>query len=199
MIIDTHTLLIIFHIFGVAIGAGAAFMSDVIFLSSVKDRVFTEAEVRILKLMSTMVWIGLGILIISGGFLWATSSYDLLSSSKFLAKMTIVLILTLNGLLFHNMHLPAIALREDKPILESARFVARIPLLVASGALSVVSWMSALVLGVLGSLPFSYFEIMSVYFLAVFVATAIGFAVERDLITVGRKRHNKEEDTKLDR
>lgn len=187
MIIDTHTILVILHLFGVAIGAGAAFMSDVIFMSAIRDRVLSKTEIRILKLMSVMVWIGLAILIISGGLLWATSSHDLLGSSKFLTKMTIVFILTVNGLIFHWLHLPEITLREDKHMLKNKRFTSRIPLLIASGAISVVSWMSAIVLGALRSLPYSYFELMSFYFVLVFVATGVALIVERDLIQIGRR------------
>src|SRR3989338_4218171 len=96
--LELKTILLIVHIFGAIVGAGGAFTSDWIFLSSIKDSTINETEIRFIELGSRMVWIGLIILIISGLALFSLAPEQYLASGKFLAKMSIVGILTLNGL-----------------------------------------------------------------------------------------------------
>jgi hypothetical protein len=172
--IDTRSALTILHLIGVVIGAGGAIASDFMFFSSVKDERISHTEMRFLKLGSKMVWLGLSILFISGGliFLGDVARYSV--STKFLAKMTIVGIITINGILFHIFHIPHLHRHAGTHFPSSDEFTRKLPVLVASGVVSMVSWMSALVLGSLHSIPYSYLSIMSLYFFALIIGITVG-------------------------
>ena len=60
------TILLIGHIIGVALGAGGATMSDVLFLTSIRDNMIDKSELKLLRMASKVVVFGLGLLIITG-------------------------------------------------------------------------------------------------------------------------------------
>jgi uncharacterized membrane protein len=175
--IDLKTIYTLGHIFGAVLGAGGAFMSDAMFFSCIKDRKITGTELRFLRLGSTMVWAGLILLIISGTLLFSLDPVRYLESSKFLVKMTIVLVIVLNGLFFHYAHIPRIERHRDTDLRLSEEFQRHSATLVASGAVSLTSWFLALVLGVLRGIPYSYLTGLLIYLgiLVVAIGTAVMF------------------------
>lgn len=180
--IDLKTIYTILHIFGAVLGAGGAFTSDAMFFSSMKDRMVTKTELRFLKLGSVMVWGGLILLLISGALLFSTDPAGYLASSKFLVKMTIVLIIILNGIFFHYNHIPRISRHVDTHLPSSDEFVRESPLLVFSGAISFVSWSATIILGVLRGIPYSYIEGMLFYVIAVAVAGIVAISVREHVL-----------------
>lgn len=150
------------HIIGAVIGAGAAFMSDATFLKSIKNENVDKIEFSFLNLFSKFVWGGIGLIVLSGVGLFTLQSDVYVSSSKFLAKMTIVLIIVLNGVLFHALHIPYIK-KSWKQKLFSSLPTGEGAVIALSGAVSMVSWMSALVLGTWRNVPYGYLEIMAAY------------------------------------
>jgi uncharacterized membrane protein len=160
-----HTLFLIIHLFGVAIGAGGAFTSDGIFFASLRDKKISKDEFGIMKYSSQMTWLGLILLIISGVGLFGMNPEYLSQSAKFLLKMTIVGTLLLNGIVFHLAHLPFIGkhvgellVKKNKPNdLEDT------PYLLFSGVVSLTSWVLAIILGALGGIPVSYLLGLALY------------------------------------
>ena len=179
---DFKTAFTIIHLFGVVIGGGGAFASDLIFFSSVKDRKISPTEMRFLHLGSKMVWLGLLIIIISGIFIFFSDIDKYLNSSKFLAKMTIVGIIILNGFVFHISHLPRLHRHINLHFPSSAEFKKNAPLLVASGAVSMVSWTSAIILGVMHSVPYSYPTIMAGYLIFLISAIIISLVLKNRIL-----------------
>lgn len=176
--IDIKTIYIIIHLFGVAIGAGGSFMSDVLFISTTKDRVLNKTELGILKLGSLFVWIGLFLLIVSGALLFSLNPEAYMQSDKFILKMIIVLIIAINGIIFHVVHTPRLVMLEGKRLSMSSRFKKFSKGMYCSGAISVVSWISALVLGSLRSIPVNVVIGFSIYLFIVLIAI-IGAEFER--------------------
>jgi len=179
--VDLHTTYIIFHLLGVVLGAGGAFVSDAMFLLSIKDGKIFKTEMRFLKLGSSIVWIGLIILIVSGALLFSEDTERYLNSSKFLAKMTIVGIIIINGFVFHRYHIPFLNRRIDASLRSSKIFLKRLPLLMVSGVISMVSWLSALTLGVFKAVPYSYAEIMMLYMFILAAAIIFSFLIRKHL------------------
>lgn len=173
--LDLKSIYTVLHILGAVLGAGGAFMSDFMFFSSVKDKTITTTELRFLKLGSTMVWVGLIVAIVSGALLFSLDPVHYLASSKFLVKMTAVLVILVNGLFFHYMHIPRIERHRDVDFSTSHEFKKHSNTLVASGAVSILSWLTALILGSLRSISYSYVEGMGIYIglLALGVAAAL--------------------------
>lgn len=173
-----NLLLLIAHVIGVALGAGGATMSDILFLTSVADRQIDRSELKLLKIASKVVVAGLVLLTITGiGFLLTGS----LTSPRFWAKMTIVTVAAVNGYAMHRYAFPLFEQwARDRMHLLSAEIIPHIPPLVTAGTISALSWYSALILGMWRTLPLTYLEIMVVYMtivsFAVFVSNvAIGF------------------------
>ena len=169
--IDIKTVLTILHIFGAVIGAGGAYMSDAMFFSTIKDEVISGRELRFLKLGSNFVWGGLALLFLSGLGLFLTDPSGYMESSKFLIKMFIVLVIFINGIIFHLEHLPRMRRHADHHFPSSDEFNRKKKLLIASGVVSVTSWTFALILGGLRMIPIDFttaligfivFEIISV-------------------------------------
>lgn len=173
--VDYNTLYLIAHVFGAILGAGGAFMSDIMFLNSVKDGVIDRHELRFMKIASRVVWFGIGLLVLSGIFLVSANPEFYLSSHKFLVKFTVVIIIILNGIIFHTIHLPHMKKHSEIKFAEVESFRKKASFLMISGAVSMVSWISTVILGMLRNVPFSYFEIFSVYlvFLLVGISGAL--------------------------
>ncbi len=177
--IDTKTIYTIFHIIGAVLGAGGAYVSDAIFMSSVKDGKVDSTELRFMKIGSRFVWVGLGVLILSGIGLFTTDPALYMESSKFLAKMSIVLIIAINGVLFHTSHLPRIERHAGGHLPSSDEFMRKKTFLLSSGAVSFVSWTAALILGSLRAVPYDYTVVMSIYGALILVAVATVLLVSR--------------------
>ncbi len=162
-------------------GAGAAFVSDMIFFSTIKDGKINSDELRFMKLGGKVVWFGLLILVLSGILLFSTDPQYYLASTKFLAKLSIVAVIIINGIIFHFIHFPHIHGHLGLPFRDSPSFIKRIPVLMISGGVSVTSWIFAVVLGVLSKVSFSYSEIM-LFYLFILVIIVTGALMMRNYI-----------------
>ena len=181
--IDTHLVLILFHILGVALGAGAAFTGDLTFITSVRNKRITSSEFRIMRLTSRIVWIGVIMLILSGVGLVLLRPEIFLHSGKFWAKMTVLGIIISNGLLFHFYHLPTIKKSIDKTFAASLPLIKKRGWLVGSGAVSVLSWNFVIILGVLHKTPFSFGQFLGTYLLLFAGALLIGLLLRKKFIS----------------
>lgn len=160
-LINLKTIILIGHIIGVAMGAGGATMSDILFLTSIYDNYIDPSEFKLLKVASKIVVVGLIILSLTGGAFFLAGSVP---SQRFWAKLTIVGIATINGFVMHRKLFPLFEqCSQEKIPLLSVTFLAHVRLLVSAGIISAMSWYGALILGVWKSLPLSYFEIMAWY------------------------------------
>ena len=180
--LDTRTIYILLHIFGTILGVGGAYASDLIFFRSVKDRIISKAEYGFLEMGSRMIWAGLGVLILSGLLLFFLDPSAWLASTKLMIKLTIVSIILLNGLIFHFVHLPVIKKSIGKHYLKNPKFMHRSPLLIASGAISMISWTIVFVLGVLGGVPFTYTEGILIYLGIIAAGVGVGLIFRRHFL-----------------
>jgi uncharacterized membrane protein len=160
---ELHTLWVVLHIIGVVVGAGGAFVSDTLFFSSIKDRRLSKTEMRLLSVTSNFVWVGILIILASGAGLFLENIDGYIASSKFLVKMTIVAIIILNGAFFHYWHMPLMHNTKNADLRKLHTFKNNSRILFVSGGISFVSWMSAIVLGSLRSIPVTYSQGMWVY------------------------------------
>ena len=179
--IDPKTAYTILHLFGVAMGAGGAYMSDIMFLSCLRDRVFSKTEIRFLKIGSGMVWTGLLILFLSGFGMFTLDPGHYVESSKFLAKMIIVGVITLNGAIMHTVQMPLILRHQGGHFPSSDEFVRKTPLLLIGGAISIPSWTFAIVLGALRGLPYSIGQILLVYAAVLVIAITTALVLKNTL------------------
>ena len=174
---DLGTAYVIIHLIGFALGAGGAFITDAMFFTSIRDRVISKTEIRFIELGGHIVWFGLGILFISGLLLTLQDPAYYFASSKFQVKMTIVACIALNGVIIHRFHTPVFRRSLGKQLNTHPEFQHRIPIMLVSGVVSTVSWLSALVLGSLRTIPYTYGEGMALYVLVIMAGVIAGFLV----------------------
>jgi len=87
------------HFIGLALGLGAATVSDFSFFRNLRmgDRISPET-VNWMRSFSTVVWLGIGLLTLSGAGLFLLNPSKYIHSTGFIVKMIFVLILIINGL-----------------------------------------------------------------------------------------------------
>ena len=158
---DLHTILLIGHIVGVALGAGGATTSDFLFLSVLRNGRIERAEFRLLKVASGIVIGGLMLLTATGMGLVILNGTV---SHRFFAKMAIVFIAALNGALLHAKLFPLLQQSAQKQQLFHLNGIAqKLPRLAVFGAVSAVSWYAALILGAWRSLTLGVAQILTGY------------------------------------
>ena len=180
--LNYHNFLIFFHILGVAVGFGGVVMSDYVFLSSMRVGKIIKERFEFLKESSRIVWIGVLLMVISGALLFFEFPDRYLASGKFLAKMTLVAILIINGAFFHWYHLPRLRRYLDTDLATLPELKKHFPTLLASGAVSSVSWLGALLLGVLGRSPYTYWQIIGTYLLILVIGVLSALLLRNKLI-----------------
>ncbi|MCF4125468.1 hypothetical protein [Methylobacterium sp. SyP6R] len=148
------TLLVAVHLIGLSFGLGGATMLDFWILRWMRWGSLPGEIARIFLFVSKVVTVGLGLLWLSGlGFLavYAVESPEKFGNPKLLAKIAVVAVLTVNGLLIHAMVLPGVLRDIRRPMLDGVSGV-RTGIFLVSGAISGVSWYTAFALGLMREL-----------------------------------------------
>lgn len=162
---DLGDLFLILHLVGVVFGLGSASIGDIVFLRALRAGRITRENFATIEVVGRLVWVGLGILILSGiGLVWYhfANIPDWVIPAKLWAKLTLVLVITANGLLIHSRILPLIHASLDQP-LEMTPLGRSLRLAGTSGAISLTSWWVTFVLGGFRSLDLDYGTIMAIY------------------------------------
>lgn len=148
--LNVLTLLVGIHLLGMCLGLGGATMLDLWILRWMRRGSLPVEIGRTFHFISDAVTAGLCLLWLSGlGFLalYAMESPEKLENPKLWAKVIVVIVLTINGIIIHAFVLPA-ALRDlSRPLLFGVSR-SRAALFLASGAVSGVSWYTAFAFGI---------------------------------------------------
>ncbi|MDT8999554.1 hypothetical protein RQP53_09770 [Paucibacter sp. APW11] len=170
--IDSAALLRMVTLYGhvlacFAAAAGVVLGDIAIFMPKRVDRLLLSKAARVVGMALIVLWVtGLALIGIDTGFDVAVIA----TKSKVLAKLSVVTLLTLNGLALHRWAFPTLAAPQEHP--ERA---AGLPAVL--GAISAASWLFAAFLGVAKALVplLSYAGFMGMY--AAFVLLAVGFGL----------------------
>lgn len=149
-IVPLRTILIIIHLTGLMLGMGCAMFLDIYMLRRLYTHRLEQNDVRLLQFGSSVVMLGLVLLWISGlGFLldYAAAATEKLSNPKIWSKMSIVVVLTINGMMLHGIVFPRFAARIGRRAFDEAQTSRDSMLFLVSGLVSSVSWVAAFVLG----------------------------------------------------
>ena len=158
------------HVLGLALGAGGAYLADVLFLFSIRDRKITASEIKFMELGNFLVWAGLALLVISGSGLFAANMTKYLNDTKFEIKIALLIAIIINALILRFIHLPRIERHAGTHYPSSDEFVRKAPWLLLSGVVSVVSWTAVVFLGSVPTLQYSLLESLFIYFIIVLLS-----------------------------
>jgi hypothetical protein len=172
-----YGIITVLHVVSAAIGVGAAAANDSVFMGAIRNRRISHDQFVLIRQASHVLIGGLVVLIISGIILLHLN-VALWTNPHFQAKMTVVLILLINGIIFHARVIPM--LKEFSDTTMPKQFIAsRQWLLSITGATSAVSWFSALIIAVVGDVGAPY-----LLYMAIIVALIIcGSVVAHYLLT----------------
>ncbi len=164
-----RVFVILFHLIGFAAALFLVMREDLRLLRAEwLDFAEIEATARdVSRALMVLFVTGVLVIYIDTGF----SAAEIFARPKLLAKITVVLILTLNGVLLHWLVFPMLRQRPRRFLRARARLV------VALGAVSSVSWVYAAFLGIAKPLtdPLGYAGFITAY--AVLLAGAVTVAV----------------------
>ncbi len=178
LFIEWRTALLLAHLAGLVVGLGAALLMEIRLLPHLKARPLERRDLAWLETGGTCVKVGLALLWLSGAGLVALGwlkNPDILLNPKLHAKLVIVVLLTANGWVLHQLVLPYLRSRVGHTILGGASR-AQLAGLMGSAALSLVSWQAAAYLGMARELNFTVAAADILGFYALLVAAAWGLA-----------------------
>lgn len=157
------------HVLGMALGLGGATITDVLFFRFLRDFRVSEKENEVFRILSQMLWFALIVIILSGIGLFLPDSERLLNSPKFLVKMLVVAVIIVNGAILNILVAPnMVKICFGGPHEHEAGELHHLRRLAyALGAVSLVSWYSAFILGLLPASPLPFFPLLGAYALLV--------------------------------
>lgn len=170
---SNKVIIIILHSLSMAIGLGAATITDVLFFRFLKDGRISKKEHDVMTTLSKVIWFALALAFITGFALYIPKAQILNTSSKFLLKVVVVSVLTINGLILHKYISPKLisisfTRANSNPFLEKIRKIS-----FALGGISITSWYTAFLLGSVSSLPFSAQELIVSYGILILAVVAV--------------------------
>ena len=166
----------VIHVISVVFGMGSALTADALFSFFSKDKKLNATEIKTLSILAKIVFYSLWIIVLSGIALFLSDVPRYSHSVKFLGKMSILLILVINGYALNKYVWPH--LLNKKFFIETKERAVR-KLAFVSGAVSVVSWLSVCILGVLDSVSISYEVLMGTYGIVIGSSIFVALAIEK--------------------
>ncbi len=184
---DYQQIALAFHLIGFALGLGGATISDITFFRALRSRNLTSDQYAFLKLLSRVIWIGLGLLIISGLVIFALiyveqGSLPLLASPRWQTKLTLVAVVLINGFFFRSWIFPAIKnlIGQQLNMNNVGPLVKKLAL---SGTISILSWYSILVVTLLPrTFRPPYFYFMGTYLLLLVIGLLVSTTLIRKMV-----------------
>lgn len=182
----------ILHSLGVAIGAGGAYLSDAILFASLRNHVISKSEIKFIRLGGLITMTGLLLLIVSGVSIFLTAPEQYLDTPKFLAKMVIVGVLTVNGCLLHWKLVPIVERHIPSYLPHELDFMRASRLMFACGAISVTSWTFSLALGSMRGFRGDLMLILTLYFCTLCGGVLISQRLRKHLLFPVKNTHGHE-------
>jgi hypothetical protein len=190
---STYGLLLMGHFVGVILGLGAATVSDMLFMTALKDETIDETEEKLLKRASLVIWAGVALLLGTGIAMAVTTWEVFILQPRLLAHMTIAGVIVANGILVNFWLLPRLAASSrakatDAAQVEAYRRFRRIGFI--SGAISFSSWWLNLLLGLGRRFAFpdlSYAELIGIYLAIEVLAVPGALLLDRITWALGQR------------
>jgi hypothetical protein len=119
----------------------------------------------VLDTLSDVIWVMLFVAMISGAALFLPETERFLQSSKFLLKVVVISVITLNGVALNVLVAPSLMKfsfdHSSMPTKHTMHITRKLGF--ALGAVSIISWYSAFLLGSFRSLPCGFGTLMIAY------------------------------------
>lgn len=186
--VQNKTFFLVIHVLSVVLGMGSALVSDILFNFYSQNRNLHISEKRSLKILAKIVWYSLIVIILSGFAIFFSNPDKYEHSQKFLSKMVIMGVLLINGFVLYKLVEPHF---DDRGLLkfQNKKYIRQIAF--ACGAVSLLSWTTICVLGVLKSIPVHMTVFISIYTLVLALCVVIALLVEHKTFLKATRVHKK--------
>jgi len=182
---DAREYTLTLHLLGMVLGLGGTTIIDFMIFHFMRNYKISSQEAVIMHLISQIIIVGLIFLIISGVAIFLTDVEGYLASDRFMMKMTVLLVVILNGgvlNLYIAPYMEKISLRA--PDLNKDITFKKVSF--AVGAISMVSWYSAFFLAMVKDLSyFRYSTLLIAYLILLGLSIAISqffkFSMEKEV------------------
>jgi hypothetical protein len=186
------TCLTCFHLLGLTIGLGGATILDImLFRLVIRGQAIHQSDADLVRVVSGLVSCALVVLWVTGISFLIQYWYDtpeLLANPKLYAKIAVVGVLTVNGMVLHARVLPLLYRNIGRPLFDGLLAKERF-LMTVCGATSVISWYTPFILGIAKELnrvvPAS--TILTVYAILVVLAITTGHLLGPALIRLSAR------------
>lgn len=173
------------HLLGMVLGLGGTTIIDFMIFHFMRNYKISSQEAVIMHLISQIIIVGLIFLIISGVAIFLTDVDGYLASDRFMMKMTVLIVVILNGIvlnLYIAPYMEKISLRA--PDLDKDTTFKKVSF--AVGAISMVSWYSAFFLAMIKDLSdFRYTTLLIAYLIMLGTSIAVSqffkFSMEKEV------------------
>ncbi len=174
---ESISIMKLLHLAGLIMGLGGAVLADYTTWSRGVIRPVSAYTIYQMQFLSRIVLAGLVLLWVSGaGLIWlgTMNNPDYLTNEKLWAKLLIVVVLTINGVVVHRFVMPYLRDSIGRRLFENVGKV-DIALLTMVGSLSFVSWMTPFVLAKATELNYvTPFRSILVVYLSIFAIAWLG-------------------------
>lgn len=171
-LLEYKMIIVILHALSAALGVGTVLVTDVFFMKFLKDYKISVSESDVLDTLSQIVWFALGMLILTGVALYIPTAAEYLAKTKFIAKVFIVGVIAVNGVLLNLLVAPKLVKISfgEESVDHPGELHHLRKMAFAFGGVSIVSWLATFVLGSVRSIPLSVGAILGIYILLVLAA-----------------------------
>lgn len=170
-----YEIIVLIHVLFVIVAVGAVSVTDYLHLVSLKRKKLEKNLKIVYPRLSNMINSSL-ILIILSGIILVLMNPSLVQSSLFILKMTLVGVVSLNGLFLQRVVSPNL----DKCIIGTKDCSSELLYSVAiCGSISIVTWFAIVVLAFTKNFGYTWKQFVSYYLGVLFVAIIISYFVER--------------------
>lgn len=168
---------------GFVLGMGGATAAVLLFLSFLRDRDIDDTEMKTLKEMSEVIWLGLVLTLISQFILYITNTEVLATSDIFLIQTTALLASAISGAILMIIFTPLLSLvpfKKEKKHHSSSFKPLRKPLFII-GAIALSSWYFAFAAGYIPDYELN--TLLFIYSTVLVVSVVIGMLWERKIVS----------------
>ncbi len=164
-------VILVFHVVASAIALGTVAVSDFLHLKGLKNHKIEKGFLSINPYLSQLIFITLGIIVVSGGILLYNKP-SLLNSSLFQLKMAMVLIVIINGLFLNYRISPKLNTKKNHPIDKTKKLIFESSLF---GSISLVTWLGIFILAFTKNFGYSILEFIFTYLIILIGVFLIGY------------------------
>jgi len=174
--VEVYSIIIVFHVLAVIVAVGAVTVTDYLHLIGLRRKNLERQLRNIYPSLSKLIMAALSFIVLSG-FTLLYLKPEVLESPLFIAKLVLVVIVTLNGFYLQKKVYPNL----DLCVMKGTKYCPQDVLYASaiSGGISIVTWYSIVILSLTKNLGYTLNQFILVYLMVLFVVISVAFYFEK--------------------